>query len=71
MVTLFEISITPEVCGDNPRDVIQTTGATFQINTAKFYAPVVTLSINENIKFLKNIKQGFKRIKIESKIDSK
>ena len=51
MVTLFEISITPEVCGDNPMDVIQTAGATFQINTAKLYAPVVTLSINENIKF--------------------
>ena len=24
-------------------------------------APVVTLSINDNIKFLENIKQGFKR----------
>ena len=40
---------------------IQTTGATFQINNAKFYVPVVTLSINDNIKFLENIKQGFKR----------
>ena len=37
------------------------TGATFQINKKKLYLPVVTLSINDNIKFLENIKQGFKR----------
>ena len=40
---------------------IQTTSATFQINNVKLYAPVVTLSINDNIKFLENINQGFKR----------
>ena len=40
---------------------IATTGATFQINYAKLYLPVVTLSINDNINFLENIKQGFKR----------
>ena len=39
----------------------QTTGATFQINNAKLYVPVVILSVNDNIKFLENIKQGFKR----------
>ena len=39
----------------------QTIGATFQINNAKLYGPVVTLSINDNITFLENIKQGFKR----------
>ena len=38
-----------------------TTSATFQINNAKIYVPVVTFSINDNIKFLENIKQGFKR----------
>ena len=38
----------------------QTTGATFQINNAKLYDPVVTLCINDNNKFLENIKQGFK-----------
>ena len=38
----------------------QTTEATFQINTAKRYVPVVTLSINDEIKFLENIEQGFK-----------
>ena len=35
--------------------------ATFQINNAKFYVLVATLSINDNIKVLENIKQGFKR----------
>ena len=39
----------------------QATGATFQINNAKLYVQVVTLSINDNTKFLENIKQGFKR----------
>ena len=39
---------------------IQTTRATRQIN-AKIYIPVVTFSINDNVKFLENIKQGFKR----------
>ena len=34
---------------------------TNQINNAKLYVPVVTLSINDNVKFLENIKQGFKR----------
>ena len=38
-----------------------TTGAIFQINNAKRYVPVVTLSINDNIPLLENIKQGFKR----------
>ena len=40
---------------------MQKTGATFQINNAKLYLLVVTLSIDNNIKFLENIKQGFKR----------
>ena len=30
--------------------------ATFQINNVKLYVPVVTLSINYNIKFLENLK---------------
>ena len=41
-------------------DNAATTGATFQINNAKLYVPVITLSTN-NIKFLENIKQGSKR----------
>ena len=32
-----------------------------QINNAKLYVPVITLPVNHNIKFLENIKQGFKR----------
>ena len=33
----------------------QISKATFQINNVKLYDPVVTLSINDNIKFLENI----------------
>ena len=36
----------------------QTTGATFQINNAKLYVPVVALSIND-ITFLESMKQEF------------
>ena len=50
---------------------IQTTGATFQINNAKLYVPVVTLSINDNIRFLENIKQGYKRTIFWNKYRSK
>ena len=60
---ISELSITPRVAG-NPdarptvqaREAIQTTGATFLINNVKRYVPVVTLSINDNIIFLENIK---------------
>ena len=31
------------------------------ITSTKLHVPVVTLSINDNIKFLENIKQGIKR----------
>ena len=65
---ISEISITPKIIG-NPRNNLpvlamearQTTEATFQINNAKLYVPVVTLSIKDNIKFLENIKQWSKR----------
>ena len=40
---------------------VQTTSAIFQINNAKLYVPVVTLSINDNINFWENILQGLKR----------
>ena len=33
----------------------------FMITSTKLYIPVVALSINGNIKFLENIKEGFKR----------
>ena len=32
------------------------TGATFQINNVKLYAPVVTLTINDNINFFRKYK---------------
>ena len=35
---------------------VKTTGATFQINNTKRYVSVVTLSANDNIKFLETIK---------------
>ena len=46
----------------NPaKEATEKTSAAFQITSAKLYVSVVTLSINHNIKFLENIKQGFKR----------
>ena len=38
-----------------------TTGAIFQVTNAKLFVAVVTLSNNDSIKLLENIKQGFKR----------
>ena len=40
---------------------IQTTAATFEINNTKLYIRVDTLSRNDNIECLENIKQGFRR----------
>ena len=36
-------------------------GVNFAITSINLYVPVVTLSIKNNIKFLENIMQGFKR----------
>ena len=36
--------------------------AIFEINDTKLYAPVVTLSTQENTKFLQQLKSGFKRV---------
>ena len=47
------------------------TEATLQMNNAKLYVPVVTLSINHNIKFLKNIKEAFKEEFLVTNIDPK
>ena len=73
---ISEISIVPRI----PRNqnvnalvpevaAIQTNSATFQINNAKLYFPVVTLSFNDNIKLLENIKQGLKRTVSGTNID--
>ena len=63
-----ETSITSRVAGNpnaNPLvpavEAMRRTGATFQINNGKFYVPVATFSMHDNMKFLENIKQGFKR----------
>ena len=37
------------------------TGVTLNINDCKLYLPVVTLSKNDEIKLLTNLKSGFKR----------
>ena len=37
------------------------TSVSFAVTNTKLYVPAVTLSINDNIKLLENIKQGFKR----------
>ena len=65
---ISEISITPRIAGNpnaillgQPREARQKTSATFQRNNAKFYALVVTLSINYNTKFLVKVKLGFRK----------
>ena len=37
------------------------TGTNIMITSTKLYVPVVTMSINDKINFLENIKHGFKR----------
>ena len=46
---------------DNPMAGTEKIRATFQTNSTKLYVPAVTLFTNNNIKFLENLKQGFKR----------
>ena len=58
---ISEILRRPEGGADNQVSVKQTRSTTFQTNNDKFYIPIVNLSINDNIKFIQNIKQGFKR----------
>ena len=58
---ISEILRTPEGGADNQVSVKQTRSTTFQTNNDKFYIPIVNLPINDNIKFIQNIKQGFKR----------
>ena len=51
------------------------TGTAFKIKRTKLYALVVTLYINNNIKFLEQLKQGIKRTiswnKYRSKVTKK
>ena len=41
--------------------VTQATGVKFKINSTNLFALVVTLSVNDNVKYLENIDQGFKK----------
>ena len=45
----------------NTRRYIYLTGGTHQISNTKLYAPVVTLSTEDNNKFLEQLKSGLKR----------
>ena len=74
---ISEISIIPRISPNpnaNPHvqkiAAIQTTSATFQINNAKLYVPVVTLSIKDNINFLESKKQEFKKTIFQKKYRS-
>ena len=60
---ISETSRTFVVIGNQPVQEMatETTAAIFQISKGKRYVPVFTLPINNNIEFLENIKQGFKR----------
>ena len=60
---ISEISRTSRIYGNSPAQQMVTTAtsAISQINNAKLYVPVVTLSFNDNIKILEKIKLGFKR----------
>ena len=63
---ISEISKTSKAVDPNANPVVYEVATTaisaaFQINNAKLNVPSVTLLINDNIKFLENIQQGFKR----------
>ena len=58
---IYEIPGRTAVVGDNSAEAILTIGTTFQIINAKRYVPVVTLSVNNSIKFLEHLNQGFRR----------
>ena len=54
---MSEISGTALEAGNSPVVATTTSSTAFQINNAKVYVPVVTFSINNNIKCLKYLKQ--------------
>ena len=63
-ILISKMSRTLAVPANSPVPVAKITkkpSAKFQINKAKLYVLFVTLFINDNIKFLENTKQGFKR----------
>ena len=68
---ISEVSMTLTIA-DNPATPARNTiGTIFQINNPKLYVAVVTFSINDNIRFLENIRQGFKKTILWNKHRSK
>ena len=64
---IFEISKTAAVApNQNANPPVQAmtttriTGAIFQITSSKLYVPMITLSANNTIKLIENLKPGFK-----------
>ena len=46
---------------NNPPAIVAPTGLEFQVKNLKLYAPIVTLSKENDIKLLEQLKSGFKR----------
>ena len=65
----FDLSWTKDCVLIEHHNII--TGVNSMITSTKLYIPVATLSINDNIKFLKNMIQGFKRTIAWNKYRSK
>ena len=68
---ISERSKTPEVVEDNPVNKRLTIREKIQINNTKLYVSVIILSLNDNIKFLENARQGFKRTSFGTNRDLK
>ena len=64
---ISEISRTAAVA-DNPNANPPVLAMVATKNSATSYVPVVTSSIDDNIKFLENIKEGFRRTVTDNKI---
>ena len=56
---------------DNPVNKRLTIREKIQINNTKLYVSVIILSLNDNIKFLENVRQGFKRASFGTNRDLK
>ena len=51
----------PDINLDRHQTTSKSSVATYQINNVQHYVSVITLSVNDNIKLLENIKEGFKK----------
>ena len=62
-MTLINCEINLILTWPSPCVITNSTGAgTFAITDTRIYVPVVTLSTQENTKFLQQLKSGFKRV---------